>query len=53
MSLSVDSKDGADGLSKPKWMRYKTYFKLHDEAYLRQKKLFNEYRRAFGIFGGY
>jgi hypothetical protein len=41
--------DGITGLSKPKWMRYNTYFKLHDEAYLRQKKLFNEYRRTFGI----
>jgi hypothetical protein len=45
--------DGAVGLSKPKWMRYNTYFKLHNEAYLRQKKLFNEYRRAFSIFGDY
>jgi hypothetical protein len=45
--------DGISGLSKPKCMKYRTYFKLHNEAYLREKKLFNEYRRAFGIFGDY
>lgn len=41
--------DGVVGLSKPKWMRYRTYFRLHDEAWLRERKLFEEYRKAFGL----
>lgn len=42
--------DGITGLSKPKGMRYGTYFKLHEEAFLRQKKLHQQYKRVFGLF---
>ena len=39
--------DGISGISKPKWMRYKTYTRLKEEALLREKKFRDEYRRAF------
>lgn len=41
--------DGISGLSRPKFMRYRTYFKLQYEASLREKKLITQYKRAFGI----
>lgn len=41
--------DGITGLSKPKWMRYATYFKLHEEAFLREEKLHRVYRRVFSF----
>ena len=39
--------DGANGLSKPKWMRYETFDRLYDEACLTEKKFQKEYRLAF------
>jgi hypothetical protein len=40
--------DGIDGLTKPKWMRHNTYFRLHHKAFLKQKKLFEQYTKIFG-----
>ncbi|PKI01915.1 hypothetical protein [Glaciecola sp. 33A] len=39
--------DGISAISKPKWMRYKTYARLKEETLLREKKFREEYRRAF------
>jgi hypothetical protein len=39
--------DGISGISKPKWMRYKTYNTLKEEALVSEKKFREEYRRAF------
>jgi hypothetical protein len=42
--------DGVAGLSKPKWMKEKTFYRLYNQAYLRQRKFFNIYKRIFGAY---
>jgi hypothetical protein len=39
--------DGMDGISKPKWMRHKTYERLKGEAILSENKYNEQYSRVF------
>jgi hypothetical protein len=41
--------DGVDRLSKPKWMRYDTFIKVYNEAWLGERRLFKAYKKIFGI----
>ena len=41
--------DGTSKLSKPKWMRYETFFKLQNEAQHKHKNFIKHYERSFAI----
>ena len=41
--------DGLDWLSKPKWMRYKTYYRIRSEGMIKQREVCQRMIDSFGV----